>query len=141
MIADALISYLSSDAAVTAAVEGRIYAGIAPASSTYPLIQFSQISGRRLPVLSDQHTLKGPTIQVDIFTQQSLVAGHGMAASTHVTKAQQIAAMVETAMEDFRGIFADVQVQHCHLEGERELIEDGLARVSQDYQIWWKETN
>lgn len=136
MIGDALLEYLPAVDSIAELVGERVYQGTAPPSSTYPLIQFFQVAGRRLPVLDGPHGLKVDTIQLDIYTVQRPNAD--LNDLTHIREAKQVALVIEDAMENFRGVIAGLDVGNCHLESERELLDGPLARVSQDYEIYWR---
>jgi hypothetical protein len=139
-IHDAIYEQLVGDAAVAELVDDRIYIGIAPPTVLYPLVQFSQVAGSRLPILTGDR-MRMPLIQVDSYAARGVAAEAGYVNSEHVQAAARVAGAVEDAMtrKPFVAL-EDLAVTNCFLESEREILEEGgsRARVSQDYRVWWE---
>lgn len=136
MIGDALYTHLTTTPGVSSIVGDRVFPGIAPELTPYPLVQFHQVSGPRFTIMHNAVDLRAPVIQIDSFAKQDS-GGTG-----HVRQAAQLAEAVEMAMRAFQGVIAGVNVQCALPEGEAtELVEVDatLARTSQDYRVFWKE--
>jgi Protein of unknown function (DUF3168) len=136
VIGDAIYSHLSADVAVKAMVGERIYPSIAPQTADYPLIQYQQVGGPRMSALeSGFYSVRMPVVQIDSYARDPY------GGTEHIRQVRLLADAVEEAMKTLPGLYGTVEVKGCAAEGEpRELSEDEgrIARMSQDFQLWWR---
>lgn len=124
----ALYSYLSTYAGLTALVSTRIYPVTMPQGVTYPAVTYTRISAPRIHAMGRDTGLASPRVQVDCWgSSYSSVKG--------------VAAQVRAALQDFSGLMGGaggVTVQRAFIEGDRDLYESDTQthRTSMDFIIW-----
>lgn len=125
-----LVSYLRSQAAVTALVGQRVRLSQAEQSDSSRVI-INQITGD-----DKEHMLAatGKTIATFQINCDELSP----------IKADALAIAVRSVLQGFRGTMGDVSVSMCHLDQERDFTEPpiegfhrGIYSVQQDYLIGW----
>lgn len=124
----ALRAYLLADAAVAAAVGGRVYPRRLPQGPAFPAIVYQRVDTRRGHDMSGPDGLPRPRVQITTW------AGSVQAAT-------DAAALVRKRLDGFRGAWGGVTVGSCLCVGERDIDDPETARVGviQDYMIQHEE--
>lgn len=121
---DALYSYLSGYAGLTALVDKRIYPFLAPQGVSAPYCVYSKIGNQRQYSHDGYSTLQRPRVQISCF------------AATYVT-AHAIAEQIVAAMEAWPDTNADVQVVFEENEIDDYEPDTKLHHAAVDFFIWY----
>lgn len=128
ILEESLFSFLSSDTAVGAMVEDRIYGLIQPQKGLQPCIVYSRIATDRTRTLCATDSKVRATLLVDCYDKTYLGA-------------KRLAEVVRHTLIDFSGDMAGTHVSTVSLDTEVDLDdpEPGLYCVTHTYFIWFTE--
>jgi hypothetical protein len=115
--------------AEVAALGDRFYPVKLPQEPTLPAITYRRLSpGASDMTLDGPGGLKEPRIRLDVW-------------DTSFTGARAIAEAVKTALNGFRGVCGDQELQGVFLAAEQDLYEDDteLHRVLLEFSVWGEE--
>ncbi len=124
MIEDAVRFVLTSDAAVAALIDQRVYPLTMPQSGKLPAIVFQRIS------TVGSYTLEGPATPTAARVQLNLM-------STSFTQVRQLAAAARKALDGYSGRFADYIVNFIEVVNFLDDFESdtGICRVVMDVRV------
>lgn len=127
-IEEAIYSYLSTYAGLTALTSTRIYPGALPQKCTLPAIVYSRISTPRVHTMGNDPGLASPKFQFDIWAETLL-------------SALGVKAQLKKALQDYSGTMGGaggVTVQAILLDDERQDYEPEtkLHNIQMDFIIW-----
>jgi len=131
-IGEALYSYLSSYAGLTALVGNRIYPLILPQGVTLPAVTYTQISGPRVHCMGSDPGLTHPRFQVSVWAES-------------YSDMATVAAQVRAALQDYSGTMGGddgVVVQRIFLEDETDRNFEPNTKTFRrdlDFIIWHEE--
>lgn len=121
----AIASRLLGHAPLTALVENRIFAGVAPEGTKTPYVAFFRIAGAR----HSGTILRVPKYQFSCF-------------ATSYSEARAVAREIIRLFDAFSGVVAGVVINQASVENELDLFEKdtGLHHVPVDIQFnYWEE--
>lgn len=130
-IEEAIYSYLSGHAGLTALVSNRIYPLVMPQNTILPAVTFSKVSGPRVHAMQKDTGMAYPRFQVSCW------------GSTY-KQAKEVAAQVRAALQDYKGTMGGaggVVVGGVFIQDENDLYEPGtqVYHVALDFIIWHDE--
>jgi hypothetical protein len=128
VIEEALFSYLSGHAGLTALVANRIYPLVMPQGTTLPAVTFSKVSGPRVHAMQQDAGLAYPRFQVSCW-------------GATYKQAKEVAGQVRAALQDFKGTMGGpggVVVSGVFIQDENDLYEPNtqIYHVALDFVIW-----
>lgn len=128
MIEEGLFSHLTSDTAVGAEIDSRMYGAVAPSHAKLPRIVYTKIADGNTQTMCATDGVKGNRYQLDCYAKD-------------YKSSKELAKLVKNSIVDFRGFMGDTYVKTVILETELDLVDPdpGLNRVSQTYLIWFVE--
>ena len=127
-IEEAIYSYLSGHAGLTALTGTRIYPLVMPQNTILPAVTFSKVSGPRVHAMQKDTSTAYPRFQVSCW-------------GSAYKQAKEVAAQVRAALQDYKGTMGGaggVAVGGVFLEDENDLYEPGtqVYHVALDFIIW-----
>lgn len=132
-VEEAVYELLSSDAAVTAMIGGRITAGVLPQSVIYPAIAYRIAGEESFAGLDASHGLRRSEVRVFCCAKSK----YGTAA--------ELAEVVRLALTDYRGTVDDgasplntLTIQNIFAEGGIDAYDDrtGTWQMIRDFSVW-----
>ena len=131
VIEEAIYTYLSNHAGLTALVSTRIHPLIMPQSTVLPAVTFSKVSGPRVHAMQQDAGLAYPRFQVSCW-------------GATYKSAKDVAAQVRAALQDFKGTMGGVGgvvVSGVFIQDENDLYEPGtqVYHIALDFVIWHEE--
>lgn len=125
MIEEGLFSMLTSDTAVGAIIENRMFGSVAPAGAKLPRLVYTKLGDSNDSTLCATDSTQRVTIQVDCYAKD-------------YKSSKVLAKTVRQSLVDYRGFMGDTYVKTVILSTELDLTDPdpGLNRVSQTYFIW-----
>lgn len=128
-ISSGIYAYLSAQSAITALTGTRIYPIILPQDPTYPAITYSIDNIRDTFTLTNGQTnFVGADIQIDAW-------------ATTQKGAEDLAALINTAMRNLKGSMAGVSVHAIYRDSQIDIYESEINayRRSISYVCWHTE--
>lgn len=135
-IETALFSYLSGRTEITDIVSTRIYATVAPSSTTYPYITFQILSNQPEHHMGGSSAITLVRVQLDAW-------------ATLVSQQQSISEALRDKLDGFRGAMGSesLQIRMCFLDNRNTFEEPDkkgenlpVHRASLDFSIWHEES-
>jgi hypothetical protein len=129
LLEESLYSFLTSDSAVSAMVEDRVFAEIAPQKSPLPRIVYTRIATQRTQSLCKTDSKVRALMQIDLYDRT-------------YKGSKDLAKLIFNTLIDFTGNMAGTRVSSVISDSEVDLDDPdpGLYRVSQTYFIWFVES-
>lgn len=133
-INEALYSYLSTYAGLSALISTRIYPDILPQDPTYPAITYSDVSEDEVETFNTPNTLIGPTIQFTCWGETR--------AST-----KAVAKQLRLAFKNYSGVMAGESgltvsaIKKINSISDIETENNRIIayKVMMDFEIWYQE--
>lgn len=136
---EALYSYLSTHAGLSALVGTRIYPVKLPQNVSLPAVTYQKISGHRVHAMQTDPGYASPRFQISCWAVDSATES-----GYDIVKA--VAEQARAALQDYRGTMGGaggVVVDAVFLDDENDFYEDaarqGVFHVAQEYIIWHQE--
>ena len=131
LLEQALYSYLSGVAGLTALVSTRIYPLMMPQDVTLPAVTYQRISGPRVHTMGTDPGLESPRFQLSSW-------------ASSYSSVKAVAEQVRLALQDYAGTMGGaggVVVQRAFLEGDQDFYEPDtlIYQVASDFIIWAEE--
>ena len=133
IIEEALYTYLSTHAGLSALVSTRVYPVVMPQGCTLPAVTYQKIDGPRVHAMGSDAGLAHPRFQVSCW------------GSTYKST-KDVAAQVRAALQDYTGTMGGaggVSVGGVFLDDENDLFDDaagtGVYHVALDFIVWHTE--
>ncbi|MFA5376963.1 MAG: DUF3168 domain-containing protein [Dehalococcoidia bacterium] len=125
----AFVNKLLSDSGVTALVGNRIYSGMAPEGAKDPFVVFFLVNIVPHHASGTDGTLKHRYYQFSAYSKA-------------YDTAKAIASALCTCLQDFTGVMGGsggVTIDRIFLDNGLDHSENGIAHISQDFEIWYRE--
>lgn len=129
ILEESLYAFVTSDTAVAALIDLRMYGGMQPQKGAQPCIVYSRLSPtKRTQTLCATDSKVCATLLIECYDKSYLGSKH-------------LAAAVRHTIIDFQGDMAGTRVSSIALDDESDVVlpEPGLFGVSQTYSIWFTE--